>query len=79
MSRKFIQLMGGDISVESELGKGTTFQFYIQVKLGQEIVNNSKEAHLRVIKLAPGQPYSHNCRNSQCIRRRKSDCAFGGL
>jgi CheY-like chemotaxis protein len=48
--------MGGDISVESELGKGTTFQFYIQVKFCQETVNNSTEARLRVIELAPGQP-----------------------
>ena len=56
ISQKFVQLMGGDISVESELGKGTTFQFYIQAKLSQETVNKSTEAHLRVIKLVPGQP-----------------------
>ncbi|NET71528.1 MAG: HAMP domain-containing protein, partial [Sphaerospermopsis sp. SIO1G2] len=34
ISRKFIQLMDGDISVKSELGQGTTFRFYIQAKLG---------------------------------------------
>ncbi|WP_293131850.1 ATP-binding protein [Microcoleus sp. bin38.metabat.b11b12b14.051] len=57
ISRKFVQLMGGDISVESELGKGTTFSFYIQVKLAQQI--NSKiagEHHSIVLGLAPGQP-----------------------
>lgn len=56
ISQKFVQLMGGDISVESELGKGTLFQFYIQAKLGQETVSNSSEEHPRVLGLAPGQP-----------------------
>lgn len=56
ISQKFVQLMGGDISVESELGKGTLFQFYIQAKLGQETVSKSSEEHPRVLGLAPGQP-----------------------
>ncbi len=30
IARSFIQLMGGDIDVQSEYGKGTTFYFYIE-------------------------------------------------
>ncbi len=55
ISRKFVQLMGGDISVESELGKGTTFSFYIQVKLGQETLSHSTEKYPKVLGLVPGQ------------------------
>jgi signal transduction histidine kinase/DNA-binding response OmpR family regulator len=55
ISRKFVQLMGGDISVESELGKGTTFSFYIQVKLGQKTNSKITGEYPRVLALAPGQ------------------------
>ncbi len=55
ISRKFVQLMGGDISVKSELGKGTTFSFYIQVKLGQKTNSKITGEYLRVLALAPGQ------------------------
>ncbi len=54
LSRKFVQLMGGDISVTSELGKGTTFQFQIQAQQGQQLIDNPMQKQ-RVLKLAPDQ------------------------
>ncbi len=38
ISRKFVQLMGGDIQAESRLGQLTTFSFNIQVGRGSEII-----------------------------------------
>ena len=55
ISRQFVQLMGGDITVSSELGKGTTFQFSIQVELGQTTVSN-RNNEKQVLALAPNQP-----------------------
>jgi signal transduction histidine kinase/CheY-like chemotaxis protein len=56
ISRQFVQLMGGDITVKSELGKGTTFQFSIPVKLGQELTKIEQINPQRVLALAPEQP-----------------------
>ncbi|WP_237745614.1 MULTISPECIES: ATP-binding protein [Planktothrix] len=56
ISRKFVKLMGGDISVESELGKGTTFSFQIQAKPGQDINDEPIKTRQRVLGLAAGQP-----------------------
>jgi hypothetical protein len=55
ISRQFIQLMGGDIAVKSELNQGTTFNFSIQVKLGKETQESNKSTQ-RVLALAPDQP-----------------------
>lgn len=56
ITRQFVQLMGGDISVESELGKGTTFSCFIQAKLAHKTNKNITGEHLRVLGIAPGQP-----------------------
>ncbi|MFB2938206.1 ATP-binding protein [Aerosakkonemataceae cyanobacterium BLCC-F154] len=56
ISRQFVQLLGGDISINSQLGKGTTVTFDITVKIGITS-DRQPETHLnKVIALAPEQP-----------------------
>ncbi|WP_223805551.1 ATP-binding protein [Pseudanabaena sp. UWO310] len=55
ISRQFVRLMGGDITVTSELSKGTTFNFSIQTKLGNAIIGETSEKR-QVIALVPNQP-----------------------
>ncbi|AFZ19028.1 response regulator [Allocoleopsis franciscana] len=56
ISRKFVQLMGGDITVNSTLGKGTIFQFEVQVSLSSATEIPLLQPTRRVIGLEPGQP-----------------------
>ena len=56
ISRQFVQLMGGEITVSSELGKGTKFEFDIQVYLVEAAEIESKNNPPRVIALEPNQP-----------------------
>lgn len=56
ISQKYVQLMGGEITVESQIEQGAVFQFVIPVKLHsrpQEINSSIQE---KVIGLAPNQP-----------------------
>jgi signal transduction histidine kinase/CheY-like chemotaxis protein len=56
ISRKFVQLMGSDVVVSSQVGRGTTFKFQIQCQLS-EATNIEKPANEKqVIALAPDQP-----------------------
>ncbi|MBD2777859.1 hybrid sensor histidine kinase/response regulator [Iningainema tapete] len=56
ISRKFVNLMGGDISVSSTLGKGTIFDFDIQISLVEVDSVQTARINRRVIGLEPNQP-----------------------
>ncbi len=56
ISRKYAQLMGGDIYVSSQPGQGTTFFVNLEVKLADTTPVDSEQFHSRVVGLAPGQP-----------------------
>lgn len=56
ISRQFVQLMGGDISINSQLGKGTTVKFDVNVKIGFTDDRQTENSLGKVIALAPDQP-----------------------
>jgi len=56
ISRKFVQMMGGDIEVRSTLGQGTLFQFDIQVGQVDAVNIQTQKPTPRVSGLEPGQP-----------------------
>ncbi len=56
ISQKFVQLMGGEITVTSELGQGSCFKFQIQVELTESIPDTPASDFQEVTELAPGQP-----------------------
>ena len=56
ISRRFVELMGGHMFVESEVGRGALFRFDICVKTGQAVLSEAIEPARRVAALEPGQP-----------------------
>jgi len=56
ISKQYINLMGGEISVASQVGRGSIFQFDIQIKAGNLGPGEPSAARQRVIRLQPGQP-----------------------
>ena len=56
IARKFVQLMGGDITVSSKVGQGTIFQFDIQITTVDTTEIEAKQPTLRVVALEPKQP-----------------------
>jgi CheY-like chemotaxis protein len=57
ISQKFLQLMGGEITVSSQVGHGSQFSFTVQVADADRIDPEQQiSSHSRVIGLAPNQP-----------------------
>lgn len=56
ISRKFVQLMGGEMTVISTVGYGTIFTFEIQARVVSEKDIESQQPTRRVIALEPNQP-----------------------
>lgn len=56
ISQKFVQLMGGEITADSEVGRGTTFRFTLPVKAVDASKIERETIERRVIALEPGQP-----------------------
>ena len=56
ISRQFVELMGGDISVASSFGQGTTFAFTIQPQAADLSAIVMTTPQRRVVGLAPNQP-----------------------
>ena len=53
ISRSFVQLMGGDITVNSTVGEGTTFRFNVEISLAKGSEIKIPQATGRVISLVP--------------------------
>lgn len=56
ISRRFVQLMGGDMTVQSEIGVGSVFTFNIHVTVDQVCAGPDESESYHVIGLATDQP-----------------------
>jgi PAS domain S-box-containing protein len=57
ISRRFVQLLGGDLTVTSEIGKGSVFRFTIQVEQADQSDIEKIHPLRKVVGLAPNQPH----------------------
>jgi PAS domain S-box-containing protein len=57
ISRKLLELMGGEITVKSKIEQGSTFSFSLPVRLTDGVDLTPEQSDRLVIGLAPGQPH----------------------
>jgi PAS domain S-box-containing protein len=55
ISREFVRLMGGDITVSSQVGQGSVFVIHLPLKEGAAEAVLSKDTPRQVLRLQPGQ------------------------
>lgn len=56
ISQKFVRIMGGEIKVRSDTGRGACFFFHIRVPVVDPVMLPPRKKARRIIALAPGQP-----------------------
>jgi PAS domain S-box-containing protein len=57
ISQKFVRLMGGEITVRSQLGQGSIFCFSIRIQpIDEPLITPHQPARPKVLGLAPNQP-----------------------
>jgi len=56
ITRQFVRLMGGEMQVKSELGRGTIFRFDIQAEVAESTAEKLEISTGRAIALAENQP-----------------------
>ncbi|WRH65568.1 MAG: ATP-binding protein [Planktothrix sp. GU0601_MAG3] len=57
ISRKLLQMMGGDISVRSTIGEGTAFSFSLRVALSNGVEVIREQSDRLILGLAPGNAH----------------------
>ncbi len=55
ISREFVQVMGGELTVDSQLDRGSIFKFNIVAKIIDEVPKKSQIQHQKIIGLEPEQ------------------------
>jgi CheY-like chemotaxis protein/anti-sigma regulatory factor (Ser/Thr protein kinase) len=82
LSRMFIELMGGEITVRSQIGRGSTFAFHVPIKLGESSMIRMGKGVRQVLGLMPGQPsyrllvVDDSIENRFVLRRLLEQCGF---
>ncbi len=56
ISKKFVELMGGDIHVRSTPGQGTVFSFDVNLRQAEAVEVPKRESRPQAVALAPDQP-----------------------